>query len=55
MRKEKLEVLKRYVEVLKTIERVERFDNNRPFLKVKSYNYKLNNGIVLPREKIIKG
>ena len=55
MRKEKLEELKRYVEELKTIERIERFDNNKPFLKVKSYNYKLNNGIVLPREQIIKG
>ena len=56
IRKEKLEELKYLVEQLKTIEVSERIiDQKNKFLQSKSYNFKLNNGIIIPREKLIKG
>ncbi|MBQ9072215.1 MAG: NUDIX hydrolase [Bacilli bacterium] len=56
MRKEKLEELRSIVEELKTIEVKERVvEQKDKFLQSKSYNFKLNNGIIIPREKLIKG
>ena len=54
IRKEKLEELKGLVEELKTIE-VKRNINNNPFLKTELYDFQLNNGTVISREKLIKG
>lgn len=56
MRKEKMEELENIIEELKTIECVE--NNNKSgknFLETKSFKFKLNNGIVIPREELIKG
>ena len=55
MRKEKLQMLKEIVEQLKTIEVIERKIEQNKFLQSKSYYFKLNNGIIIPREKLIKG
>ena len=56
IRKEKLEELKYIVEQLKTIEISERIvEQKNKFLQSKSYNFKLNNGIIIPRERLIKG
>lgn len=56
IRKEKLEQLKEIVEELKTIEVKERIvDQQNKFLQSKAYNFKLNNGIIIPREILIKG
>jgi len=56
MRKEKLEELKEIVEELKTIEVIERkIEHQNKFLQSKAYDFKLNNGIIIPREKLIKG
>ena len=56
MRKEKLEELKEIVEELKTIEVIERkIEQKNKFLQSKSFYFKLNNGIIIPREKLIKG
>lgn len=56
IRKEKLEQLKSIVEELKTIQVIEReVDQKNKFLQSKSYNFKLNNGIIIPRERLIKG
>ena len=56
MRKEKLEELKEYINELKTIEVITReTDNNNLFLKSIPYSFKLNNGLIIPREKLIKG
>ena len=65
MRKEKLEELKEYINELKTIKRVKKelkldYDKNKnpkidSFLQVEKYDYYLNNGKVLSREKVIKG
>lgn len=56
MRKEKLEKLKEIVEELKTIEVTERkIDDKNKFLQSKPYYFKLNNGIIIPRERLIKG
>ena len=56
MRKEKLEDLKEIVEELKTIEVQERIiEQKDKFLQSKAYYFKLNNGITIPREKLIKG
>ena len=56
IRKEKLEELKSIVEELKTIEVIERkVEQERKFLQSDSYYFKLNNGIIIPRERLIKG
>ena len=56
MRKEKLEELKEIVEELKTIEVIERkIEQKNKFLQSKAYYFKLNNGIIIPRERLIKG
>ena len=56
MRKEKLEELKNIVNELKTIKVTKReIDNNKKFLQSEAYSYTLNNGITIPREKLIKG
>lgn len=65
MRKEKLEELKSYIEELRTIKtdrKKEQFiyQEGKPikrkgFIDVESYNCTLQNGIVIPREKIVKG
>ena len=56
IRKEKLEELRDIVEELKTIgvERREVLQQNK-FLQSVAYSFKLNNGKVIPREKLIKG
>ena len=46
------EILK-YIEELKTIEKTKNSDSK--FIKVESYNCKLNNGKTIVREKILKG
>lgn len=53
MRKEKKEELEYYIESLKTL-RKELIDRKPKFITVESYNCLLKNGIVIPREKIIK-
>ncbi len=53
IRKEKLEELKYYLEELKTIKFEER-KITKPFVTTTGYNYYLNNGTILPREKISK-
>ena len=56
IRKEKLEELKYLVEQLKVVEISEtNIEQKNKFLQSKSYNFKLNNGIIIPREKLIKG
>lgn len=56
MRKEKLEQLKQIVEELKTIEVKDSvIEQKDKFLQSKAYNFKLNNGLIIPREKLIKG
>ena len=56
MRKEKLEQLKEIVEELKTIQIIEReVEQKNKFLQSKAYYFKLNNGIIIPRERLIKG
>ena len=56
MRKEKLEELKEYLNELKTIEVIKRdIENNKKFLQSEAYSFKLNNGLIIPREKLIKG
>lgn len=52
MRKEKREELNSYIEELKTV-RYELTSSNK-FLSIESYKCLLNNGIIIPREKIIK-
>lgn len=54
MRKEKLEELNQYLNELKTIEIIKKKSNTNKFLKVEAFNYKLNNGVILPRERIYK-
>ena len=52
MREEKLEELKQYIEELKTI----KFNKiSGSFLKSEAYECTLNNGVVINREKLIKG
>lgn len=52
MRKQKLEELKQYIEELKTI----KFNRTSgTFLKSEGYNCTLNNGVIIKREKLIKG
>ena len=56
MRKEKLEELKEMIEELKTVEVIERkVQNDKKFLQSQAYYFKLNNGLIIPREKLIKG
>lgn len=56
MRKEKLEELKSIVEELKTIEVIKReVSQENKFLQSEAYYFKLNNGLMIPREKLIKG
>ena len=52
MRKEKLEELKKYIEELRTIKFNKTTGN---FLKSEAYDFTLNNGVVIKREKLIKG
>lgn len=56
IRKEKLEELRGIIEELKVIgvESREVLQENK-FLQSMAYNFTLNNGIILPREKLIKG
>lgn len=53
MRKEKLEELKQYIEELKVI-KVQELSMPSKFLSIKRYECILNNGSVIPREKILK-
>ena len=56
MRKEKLEELKTLINELKVIQIEEtNTKEEKKFLKSKSFNFTLNNGIIIPREKLIKG
>ena len=54
MRKEKLEELNEYVELLKT-KRKKLMEMTGDFIKVNKYLVELNNGEVITREKILKG
>lgn len=54
MRKEKLEELKSIVNDLKTIKYI-KYENDKKFLSSISYKCVLNNGVIIPREKLIKG
>ena len=54
MRKEKLEELNEYVELLKT-KRKTLMEMTGDFIKVNMYLVELNNGKVITREKILKG
>ena len=53
MRKEKLEQLKEYIKLYKTL-KIEPIKNKNSFLKVEKNKYYLNNGKSIIREKIIK-
>ena len=56
MRKEKLEELKSIVEELKTIDVIKReVKEEKKFLQSEAYYFKLNSGLMIPREKLIKG
>lgn len=56
IRKEKLDQLKEIVEELKTIEVTKReVEQNNKFLQSNAYYFKLNNGIIIPRERLVKG
>lgn len=56
IRNEKLEELKEIVNELKTIKVIERqIRQEKKFLQSKVYSFKLNNGVMIPREKLIKG
>ena len=56
MRKEKLEELKEYLNELKTIEVIKRdIENDKKFLQSEVYYFKLNNGMNIQREQLIKG
>ena len=54
MRKEKEIELASYIEELKTV-RKELVERKPKFLSIESYNCLLNNGIIIPREKMLKG
>lgn len=55
MRKDKIEELKSIVNDLKTIKVIERdIKQEDKFLQSQAYYFKLNNGITIPREKLIK-
>lgn len=56
IRKGKLEQLKEIINELKTIEVTKRdIEQKNKFLQSENYYFKLNNGIIIPREKLIKG
>lgn len=65
MRKEKLEELNDYIKELQTITKERKKEDfiyqgtepvqRKGFINVESYNCKLQNGIIIPREKIVKG
>ena len=65
MRKEKLEELHRYIEELKTIRRTlipskYFYKDNHPvkrkgFLNIEKYECELANGMIIPRERLVKG
>lgn len=56
IRKEKLEELKEIVGELKTIEVIKRdIEQKNKFLQSEAYYFKLNNGIIIPRERLVKG
>ena len=56
IRKEKLEELKEIIEELKTVQvKIRKVEEENKFLQSKSYDFKLNNGIIIPREKLFKG
>lgn len=56
IRKERLEELKKYIEELKTIKVEPRIvDNSKKWIQSETNNYYLNNGLVIPRERLIKG
>lgn len=56
IRKEKLEELKEIINELKTIEVIERkINEENKFLQSRAYDFKLNNGIIIRREKLFKG
>lgn len=56
MRKEKLEELKSIIEELKTIQVEKRqIKQINKFLQSEAYYFKLNNGVIIPREKLLKG
>lgn len=54
MRKEKEIELASYMEELKTV-RKDLVERKPKFLSIETYNCLLNNGIIIPREKILKG
>ena len=51
MRKEKLDELNSYIEELKVIKRELVGEDNKGYIKVKHYNFLLNNNIVIDRDK----
>lgn len=55
MRREKWDELNSYIEKLKTIEVLDKIDIERGFLKIKKEWFKLNNGKIIFREKLVKG
>jgi ADP-ribose pyrophosphatase len=55
MRNKKLEELEKYIDELKTIKKEIRVSCSKQFLNVIPYSFTLNNGIVIPREQLIKG
>ena len=56
IRKEKIEKLKVIIEELKTIKVIKRnIKQENKFLQSEAYYFKLNNGKIISREKLIKG
>ncbi len=56
IRKEKLEELKEIIEQLKTIDVIKRdIEQKNKFLQSEAYYFKLNNGIIISRERLVKG
>lgn len=53
MRKEKMDLIKKYYEEYKTINRVK--EESGTFLKSETYFITLNNGLIIKREKLLKG
>jgi len=56
IRQDKLNELNNIVEEFKTIEVIKRkIADKEKFIQSEAYYYKLNNGLIIPREKILKG
>lgn len=56
IRKEKLEKLKEIINELKTIEVIKQpISSSKKFLQSESYDFRLNNGRIIRREKLVKG